>query len=405
MSFSLNARAPLASPAEGIIGDITYKVSKWRRSTALSGGSWRGTFRLDGTKEELEDWFYNGLGRHIEEHSNGRLTWSGFIWEIDYVQPAEFTWFTSNKRGRRQRRTLEPLLNEVMAVYTDPSTDPPTTGETAWQSDDASKAHWGTKQEIIYETLDATAALQRAQDTLAAFAIPFPEVVGIENNAPEPYIEVVVAGYVNTAQWLYVTTDNGNQDDISDWINDLLDTDINNTFLIKGSIASNLNDVYRYLPNARKAWEVLEDLVTLRGPADERYIFEITPDRVINYKEWSREPIGYFFNGRFVDLGYNNLEDTPREIRPGVYRSLGFGDPSYKSTLSADSLLLAPQDFLLESIEIRENNTIVPRLGFFDQEESLRSFVFKKDDLPEDYQWWREHEAESEGWEPWEFTN
>ena len=240
---------------------------------------------------------------------------------------------------------------------------------------------------------------------MAARTLPFQEVVGIENNAPEAYIEVVVAGYVNTAQWKYITTDNGNQDDISDWIGAILDTDIDNTTLIKGTVEPNLNDVYRYLPNYRKAWEVLEDLGTLRGPAGERYLFEITPERVINYKQWDREPIGYFFNGRFVDLGYNNLEDTPRQIRPGVYRSLGYGDATYKSGQSEDSFLLSTQDFLLENIEVRENELIVPRLGFFDQEESLRSFVFKKDDLPDDYQYWREHESEDAGWVPWEWEN
>jgi hypothetical protein len=404
MSYSLTAHAPLNS-SSGQVGDITNQVSKWRRSTALVGGPWRGSFRLDGPKEELEDWFYNGIGRHIEEHSHGMLTWSGFVWEVDYVQPAAFTWFTSNKRGRRQRFSLESLTNEVKSVYTDPSTDPPTTGETAWQSDNKSKGFFGTKQEILYETLDSAAALNRAQDILAARALPFQETVGIENNAPEAYVEVVVAGYVNTAQWKYVTTDNGNQDDISDWITAILDTDIDNTKLIKGVVDSNLNDVYRYLPNARKAWEVLEDLGSLRGPSDERYYYEITPERVINYKQWDREPVGYFFNGRFVDLGYNNLEEVPRQIKPGVYRSLGFGDASYKVAQSDDSFLLSTQDFLLETIEVRENGTIVPRLGFWDQEESLRSFVFKRDDLPDDYQFWREHEAEGEGWVPWEWED
>lgn len=405
MGFSLVAYGPINSGLAQV-GDITNKVSKWRRSTALTGGPWRGTFRLDGAKEELEDWFYNGIGRHIEEHSHGMLTWSGFVWEVDYVQPAKFTWFTSNKRGRRQRFSMESLANEVKSVYTDPSTDPPTTGETSWQADTKSKGYWGTKQQILYETLDAASALNRATDYLAQNALPFQEIVGIENNAPEAYIEVTVAGYVNTAQWRYVTTDNGNQDDISDWIQAIFDTDINNTFLTPGTVASNLNDVYRYLPNYRKSWEVLEDLVTLRGPADERYYFEVTPERVINYKQWDREPIGYFFQGRLVDLGYNNLEDTPRQIRPGVYRSLGFGDASFKSAQSADSFLLSTQDFLLENIEVRENGMIVPRLGFWDQEESLRSFVFKKDDLPDEYQAWRQNEAvDIEGWVPWEWGN
>ena len=402
MSFSLIASGPLNS-GSAQVGDITTKISKWRRSTALTGGPWRGTFRLDGPPEELEDWFYNGIGRHIEEHSHGMLTWSGFVWEVDYIQPAQFTWFTSNKRGRRQRFSLESLINEVKSVYTDPSTDPPTTGETAWVADTKSKSVWGTKQQILYETLDSAAALNRATDYVNNYALPFQEIVGIENNAPKAYIEVVVAGYINTAQWKYVTTNNGNQDDISDWISDIINTDLNNTFLIPGAIDSNLNDVYRYLPNYRTAWEVLEDLVTLRGPADEQYYLEITPERVINYKQWDREPIGYFFNGRLVDLGYNNLEDTPRQIRPGVYRSLGFGDSSFQSGQSENSFLLSPQDFLLETIEVRENELIVPRLGLFDQEESLRSFVFKKDDLPIDYQYWRENESENEGWLPWEW--
>lgn len=387
MPFSLNVTESI-NAGGGQLSDITFDVSNWSRSTSFEGGSWRGSFRLDGPKEMLEDWFYGGLGRHIEEWSWGMNTWTGLVWEIDYVQPSRMTYFAPTWEGerppmpgRRMRRTLEDVFNEVKVLYTDPSTSPPTVGETSWYSDATSKYWWGDKQEILHEYMSATTAVERAQEFLARAATSVPQMIGVEQDVTDSYVEVVVVGYVATGQYEFVVTDNGNQDDVSDWIDAILGAAIGN-FLTKGIVDSNTTQIYRYLSNKRKAWEVLEDLATLRNPSGDRYSLIIHNNRQVDYKKWDREPIGYFWGGKFVDLAYTDLEINPRIMRPGIYRALGFTDPEMPYLASGDTLLLSPHDLLVESVEVAQDDTFTIRLGVYDEEESLRSFVFRREDLP-----------------------
>jgi hypothetical protein len=371
------------------LGNLDGIASGWSRDTGWEGGPWRGSFRLDGSPEELEDWFYNGLGRHIEEISEGMVTWTGLVWEVDIVQPSKLSWLTeypgwlihAPAKGRRQRRTLEEVFNKVRVQYTDPSTDPATTGETAWQEDELSQDQWGAKEEILYENMDSTTALNRAQEFLdrAATAVPF--MVGLEENVTDTYVEVTVVGYVATGQYSFVTTASGGKDDISDWVDAILGADIG-PFLTKGVVDSNSAQIYKYLSNARRGWEVLEDLVTLRDDSGNRFQLVVTPDRVVNYRQWDREPIGYFWSGKFVTLTYDDLEVNPRLMPPGVYRASGFSGSEIPPLASGTPLLLSPNDFIVESIEVNEDDTFSIRLGVYDEEEALRSFAFHASQLP-----------------------
>lgn len=387
MPFSIVASESLPS-GRGVLANLEHNMSDWSRSTQFEGGAWRGTFRLDGPKGMLENWFYNGLARHIEEWSWGMNTWTGLVWEIDFVQPSRTSWFfpfwpyRSPRPGRRMRRTLEDVFNAVKVFYTDPSTDPPTTNETSWYNDTVSQFWLGTKQEILYEYMSAASAAARAQEFLDRAATAVPVVMGVEQEVVDPYLEIVVAGYVATGQYEFVTSDNGNQDDVSDWVDAILGGDMGD-FLQKGMVDPNTTQVYRYLPNKRRGWEVLEDLVTLRDTSDNRFRLIVDNDQHVHYKIWDREPIGYFWGGRFVNRSYSDLEKNPRLMQPGVYRTLGFGDPTYLPYLSSgEGLLLSPYDMLVESIEVNQDDSFNVRLGIYDDEEALRSFVFKKEDLP-----------------------
>lgn len=388
MPYTLHASESLNAGA-GILDAVAPYMSGWSRSTAFEGGSWRGSFRLDGPLDMLEDWFYNGLGRHIEEVSEGEHVWSGLVWEVDLVQPSRLTWFTQYPGwyvrqpgpGRRIRRTLEDIFNRVKVKYTDPSTDPPETGETAWQSDTISQYWWGAKEEILYENMDSSTALARAQEFLERAATAVPLMVGIEENVTDPYAEITVVGYVATGQYSFVTTADGSQDDISDWADAILGADIG-PFLIKGAVDPNTAQIYKYLSNERKGWEVLEDLVTLRDGSDNRYRLIVTPNREVSYRLWDREPIGYYWGGKFVSLTYDDLEINPRLMRPGVYRALGFHDPEIPYLASGTPMLLSHSDFLVENIEVNSDDTFAIRLGIYDEEEALRSFTFHQRDIP-----------------------
>lgn len=357
-------------------------LTEWRRSTTFFGGPWMGSFKLTGNLVALQDWFYAGLGRHVEESSRGQTPWEGYIWEMDLVEPAEYTVHASSLRGRRQRRTLEGVFNRVKTVYTDPSDDN-ATGETSWYEDTVSQGLYGKKEEILYIEGTPAHAQNRAQEFLKYSSVSQPVTVGIEGNVTEAFLEVTVVGYVTTARYRFTQTANNTSDAIADWIEAIFDTDLE--FLTTGRVASNTATVYRYQSQTSKALDLLEALVTLQGPSDERYYFNVEPGRIINYLEWDPTPIGLFWNGRFATMDHDSLEEQPRLFQPGIYRHTNYLPSQYASMYLGDTAFFEkPTDFLVDTVEVTEKGVLVPKLGLYDAEESLRSFVFEEEDLPDE---------------------
>lgn len=379
MTYSLSAFTPVLD-GSAPLGNITSFAEEWKRSIAFLGDSWMGTFISEGPISRMEDWFYNGLSRHIEEKTGGYLTWSGYVWEMDLIIPP----ILPGGHSRRLRRSFDNYFNKVKVIYTDPSDD--STGETAWVNETYGQAKYGIKQEILYADATASEALKIANDFLVDSSYTTPTVVGIEQGIDRPKLEVTVVGYATTGQYKFVTTDNGNLNDIGVWIDQILSTDIGE-FLTKGKVAPNTRQVYRYLSTERRSWELLEDLVSLRGAGDEHYRIIITPDRYIHYEIWDREtPIGSFRNGQFHTISGENRENSPRRLEPGIYRDLSTGVSLYPTVSDIGTALTGHTDFLLEEIEINHEDLMIPRLSVYDEEESLRTFVFNKEDLPDEYQ-------------------
>lgn len=354
-------------------------AEEWVRSTGFSVGPLIGTFKITGGDRTLyEDIFYNKLGAHIEESSGGVLTWAGFIWEIDLITFDKSEWTRRGKRGKRLRRSYEWLYNKVMAKYTNPISD--VTGETSWYSDTRSQGRYGIREEILYLEKAQSDAEDAAQEFLELSASAAPRLVAFEEDVDEPYLEITVSGYAPFLNFLFTGTLDNSLSTIGDWIEDIFDTDIQSPTLIKGAVEGNTNAIYQAQHEDMRAWELLEDLLVLRGPSNERYYIEVSPNRVISYREWINEPIGLFWNGRFVDRAFRDLEENPRLIPPGIYR-----DTSALSNLAAlgasDPWFQQRADFLLEVVEVDDKDRFIPRLGLYEEEEALRTFVYTEEQL------------------------
>jgi len=79
----------------GYVTDISRAAQDWKRTIRLQGGFWQGSFRVEGTLAELQEWFFNRLGYHVEERSGGAVTWEGMIYELELTA-----------HGVRRRRSL-----------------------------------------------------------------------------------------------------------------------------------------------------------------------------------------------------------------------------------------------------------------------------------------------------------
>jgi hypothetical protein len=328
---------------------------------------------------ELEKWFYERLGAHIEEYSYGQKTWQGFIWEMDLVAPDRT--LGSIRRWKRRRVSYDTLANYVRCDYTDPDTG--TSGSTTWASDSGSIARYGRKEEIIQRNLNSTNAAEARDEFLELFASGSPQLISFEKPTGVPFLEVTVAGYISTASFRHTATADGTTSDVGTWVQDILDTDLE--FLTAGRVAANTRTIKQKLSTPTRALTVLEDLLTLRDGSGNRFNITTQSDSVsppqIHYEQWTNTPVGSLRGGRFYGAGSADLETSPRIMIPGIYRDQDYlGEALSRRVSATNSFYATPADFLLETVEVDKEGGVVPRLGVYQDEEALRTFVFKEDD-------------------------
>ena len=115
MSVSLRIFPPLLV-GTGSALDVTGDILGWRRSIRGRGGYWQGDFSLVGPEKDLARLFYEYLGGHFEERSNGVKTWEGMIYEMDLTYP---TPLGKEAFMVTRRRSLDLLYNYVTGKWTD----------------------------------------------------------------------------------------------------------------------------------------------------------------------------------------------------------------------------------------------------------------------------------------------
>lgn len=372
--YSLRAYTPIKIGAKPL-GNLSTKAVGWSREKTFTGGDWRASFILYGDTEKLETWFYDRLGAHIEEHSEGGKTWQGFVWEMDLVTPGGFR--AGDKRWRRRRRSYENLFNRVRCDYINP--DDGTTGSTSWYSDSDSITRYGQKEEIIHRNMGSTNAAEAAQEFLELYASGPPQLISFEKPAERPFLEVTVAGYVAVANFRFTATADDSSSTVSGWIADIMATDLDSDMLRTGTIASNTRALNQSLSIPTRAWELLETLLTLRDVSGNR--FNITTRRhTLYYEQWTNEPIGIIRNGEFYSPSGLSLEQAPRVVKPGIYRDADFmGIAKTRHLTNINTFFQSPADFLLETIEVDKDGLLVPRLGVYEEEEAYRTFYVKED--------------------------
>ena len=302
-------------------------------------------------------------------------SWEGMVWELDFVDYDVLGWTRYSKRGRRRRRSYEDMFNRVMVAYTTPGG---VSGETAWYDDLISQGIYGIKEEVIYRDIAASGAAEVAQEFLAMHSYPDARLIALEENVEEPLLEVTVVGYIATANFRFTQTIDDSSSNVGAWVEDIFDVDLLE-FLIRSRRAPNTRSIDQSLDERMRALSLLENLLTLRDGSGTQFNITVGPGRLISYDVWSPTPIGYFWNGLLTTHLYDSLEDRPRLIPPGIYRDMGF-IPQAVPVVTTNSFFERPQDFLLETIEIDDEGRVIPRLGVYEEEESLRIFDLEEGD-------------------------
>ncbi len=371
---SLQLNGSILSGASPIM-DLTSIAEDWKRSRTFTGGPWQGTFTVRGDRSSLEQLFYESLGYDVKERSFGMPSWEGMIWELDFVDYDVLGWTRYSKRGRRRRRSYEDMFNRVMVAYTEPGG---AAGETSWYDDLVSQEIYGIKEEILYRDIAQAGAEEAAQEFLAMHSYPDARLIALEENVEEPLLEVTVVGYIATANFRFTQTIDDSSSTVGAWVEDIFDVDLLQ-FLTRSRRANNARSIDQSLDERMRALSLLENLLTLRDGSGNQFNITVEPGRLISYDVWSPTPIGYFWNGLLTTPLYDSLEARPRLIPPGIYRDMGF-IPQSTPVVTTNSFFEHPQDFLLETIEIDDDGRVIPRLGVYEEEESLRIFDLEEGD-------------------------
>ncbi|MHC4412292.1 MAG: hypothetical protein ACYSW6_04850 [Planctomycetota bacterium] len=332
MSLSLRVHSRVLDN-QGFIEDVTTSAIGWRRSIRAQGGYWQGEFSLTGDIQYLARWFYQFLGFHFIERSAGRNTWEGLIYEMDFTTT-----------GVTRRRSLDMLYNNVKVRYIDTNNE---IALTTAASDSDSISTYGQRDQIWpIDGQDLTAAAAVRDSILQEYMYPYGRTVGTTiGEESESSLIVRVCGYAFTANWRYETAGDNTDDNLSDWLSEIITTDCE--FLNVGKIESNTLQVRKETRVEMRAWDVITKMLEM-GNSDQPVRAYVDNDRYFNYETIDTTP-QYFKrgDGLYGSAG-SNLAINPWQVRPAVVRDLTY--PVSKVELGA--WLDDARDWYISEVEV-----------------------------------------------------
>lgn len=317
----------------GFVEDITSKAIGWRRSIRAQGGYWQGEFSLTGDVQYLARWFYQYLGYHIDERATGRTSWEGMIYEMDFTTA-----------GVSRRRSLDMLYNSIRVRYIDTNNE---IALTTAASDSTSIGMYGQRDQIWPVDGQDQAAAEAVRDSiLQEYMYPYARTVGTTiGEQGETSLLVRVCGYSFTGNWRYETAGDNTDDNLSDWLSEIISTDCE--FLSVGKIESNTLQVRKETRIDMRAWDVITKLLEM-GSSDQPVRAYVDNERRFNYETIDTTP-QYFKrgDGLFGSAGAN-LEINPWQVHPAVVRDLTY--PVSKVELGA--WLDDARDWYISEVEV-----------------------------------------------------
>jgi len=366
------------------IKDITEDAIGWRRSMRAMGGYWMGSFRLEsktkftggkGGSQELLDNFYNWLGAEIVEESGGFQTWQGLVYSMDLTH-----------KGLIRRRSLDLISNYVKVEYVDDEGDD---GSTAAAENTDSSGLFGRKEALLsYDGIGETAADAFRDRYLKENAYPYPRVVGVNpavdmlgTDEPLTTLEVNCCGYIFTGNWRFESVGDGSQDNLSDWISEIVTTDME--FVDVGVINTNTVQVYKQNSSPRRAWDVVRGLVEIGDTDGDPYYFMVGNNRLAYYGQIDTNPKYYLREGKVYAAPSGNTPADIWRMRPAVVRDMDYPVTRYWSGGWLNNI----RDFYMEEYECSVDTGLTIKSNQFDESEiliSLASYLKRNEPDEED---------------------
>ena len=341
------------------LGTLQAEVNNYEHELGAMGGYVSARLALAVTRAEAEEWFENGLARHVEVYSPRlEVVWEGFVDQVSL----------SAGQYAATRGPLTELANRVYAVYSerDTTTDPPTVIPgmiTVIVQDTDSQARWGIWEKAITCGETDAAGAQYARDTwLAEYAEPI---------AADPRIVFEAGGQVSVSldclgywAWMlaYPYQDLGTGTVTAQTkVLDILAADPNGVFSADHSqVDYNADLAPAYEDSGTPAWDVLKSLVARGDVFDERWTFGFYAGRVPYYKNI---PAKERYQYRLADPSQRvetvvGGDVEPWDVRPGEWLYQPDFLTGREQPLQAANRRTDPRYVFIESVRFRAPYTV-----------------------------------------------
>lgn len=281
-ALSIIAYQPIWVGSSVVDDGIAFREDSYSHEILANGGYDKSSFTITDRQTKLEDWYENGLGRHIEIFNESLQKIGEYFVNEVKINLGGF----SATRG--------PLLNvrnRVTAVYQTASynTNPPIGGvqaRTSTANNTDSQGLYGIREITldVGEGRTQTEAEQVRDTYLQEYKDPETTESLSPGAGSGPNVEVVCLGYYHLLDYIYSQTASTGTQNLSAKLQAILAADVNSIFSTDySSITANTLAVPRYDDEESEAWSIIQDLVARGDSSDNRYIFQILNERKAYY--------------------------------------------------------------------------------------------------------------------------
>lgn len=305
-----------------MIADLSDSAD-WRRSIRANGGFWQGSLTVTGPVAELITAFYQWPGYHLVERSGGVTTWEGLIYELDL-----------NLGDSTRRRSLNTLYNAVTCTYQMDGI----AATLAYATQNRSIARYGRREEnLLADNYPVGLATAYRDRYLAENAWPWsrPVTLGAGGAAS---LAVRVCGYVFTSNWMFVREGDGTDDDIDDWMAQIVGANFGLSanhggsvsgagdceYLKVGQMVANTLQVPKNTETPIRAWDLLAELAGMGDVSGDPWQVWVDLNRKVYYQEIDTTPKYYLRGGQLYDSLAARVAVNPYVVRPAVIRDMDY---------------------------------------------------------------------------------
>ena len=285
-----------------------WEVENYRHRLSATMGFDTCSFDIHGTRDEMEEFFFSGLGRQVTRYSNdgGYICWQGQIMSL-----------TLNEPGFQMRVSLDEMFNRIIVRYIpiDTSTNPPTESaetSTTAVNNAASQAKYGVK-ELIYRPAHITRlnnadATQQGDILLGQYKEPRRSgQISSGDNDPKLFIEC--EGYMHTLDWVvYNQTVSSGTDNLNTLVAAVLATTCGQFVASSDTSNSTGLSAQKYFNRDDTGLTVVQTLASLGDTGLNRWLCNMFEDRKIVYSQ------SYDINSNIVSY-YRSSQNERQEIR------------------------------------------------------------------------------------------